>query len=97
VSEAGTTVIVVVDQVGRQYEFDADDFREVEGGYLHVMSDGKRVGRFTPGYTAVYRREYLRNSLSDLATALATAVVPPPVPWNLPVGPGNRDQGGDAQ
>jgi hypothetical protein len=78
VNEAGTTVIVVVDQVGRQYEFDADDFREVEGGYLHVMSDGKRVGRFTPAYTAVYRREYLRDGiLSDLATA-----VPPP-PWDL--------------
>lgn len=76
-SEAGTAVIVVVDQVGREYEFDADDFREVEGGYLHVMSDGKRVGRFTPAYTAVYRREYLRTALSGLSVA-----VPPAARWD---------------
>lgn len=78
-SEAGVTVIVVIDQVGREYEFDADDFREVEGGYLHVMSDGKRVGRFTPGYTAVYRREYLRTGFRSSGLGLTT---PPPAPWD---------------
>jgi hypothetical protein len=89
VSETGTTVVVVIDQVGREYEFDADDFNDEPSGYLHVMKDGKRVARFTPAYTAVYRREHLRGGLSGLAVAM-----PPPAPWDLP---GSRATGGDAQ
>lgn len=83
-SEAGTTVIVVVDQAGRQYEFDADDFEDAADGYLHVMRDGRRVARFTPGFTAAYKREHLRSGFLSSGLGLA---VPPPAPWDLPLGP----------
>lgn len=60
---ASESAVTVIDMHGRRHEFRADDFEEdVNGAYLHLVKDGKRVGRFTPGYIGVFKTEVFKGT-----------------------------------
>lgn len=59
----GDSSVTVIDMHGHRHSFHADDFEEgADDAHLHLIKDGKRVGRFTPGYIGVFKTEVFKGT-----------------------------------